>query len=113
MRSKIYKDSKDHYNVSESKIRLPAEGELLGKVIELVGDDRARVLCQDGKIRIARIPGRFRRKLWLRIGDYVIIAPWDFKPDRADVIHKYEKNEIPELRKYLSDIIDKLEELSI
>ena len=98
---------------SEAKIRLPAEGEMLAKVIEMLGDDRVRVICPDGKIRTARIPGKYRRKLWLKVGDYVIIVPWDFQPDKADVIHKYEKNEIPELRKYLGDVVDKLEELSI
>ncbi len=95
------------------RIRLPAEGEMLAKVLELLGDDRVRVICPDGKIRIARIPGKYRRKLWLRVGDYVIIVPWDFQPDKADVIHKYEKNEIPELRKYLKDQVEKLEELTL
>ncbi len=100
--------------MSESaKIRLPAEGEMLAKVIELLGDDRVKVLCPDGRIRIARIPGKYRRKLWLRVGDYVIIVPWDFQPEKADVIHKYEKNEVPELRKYLKDQVEKLEELSL
>ncbi len=100
--------------MSESaRIRLPAEGEMLAKVIELLGDDRVKVLCPDGKIRIARIPGKYRRKLWLRVGDYVIIVPWEFQPEKADVIHKYEKNEVPELRKYLKDQIEKLEELGL
>ncbi len=95
------------------RIRLPAEGEMLAKVLELLGDDRVRVICPDGKIRIARIPGKYRRKLWLRVGDYVIIVPWDFQPDKADVIHKYEKNEVPELRKFLKDQVEKLEELTL
>jgi len=100
--------------MSESaRIRLPAEGEMIAKVIELLGDDRVKVVCPDGKVRIARIPGKYRRKLWLRVGDYVIIVPWDFQPDKADVVHKYEKNEVPELRKYLKDQIDKLEELGL
>ncbi|NPA71126.1 MAG: translation initiation factor IF-1A, partial [Crenarchaeota archaeon] len=49
---------------------------MIAKVLELLGDDRVRVICPDGKIRIARIPGKYRRKLWLRVGDYVIIVPW-------------------------------------
>ncbi len=95
------------------RIRLPAEGEMLGKVLDLLGDDRVRVACQDGKIRVARIPGRFRKKLWLKPGDYVIVVPWDFQPDKADLIHKYDKNEISELRKYLRDAIKAIEELSV
>jgi len=44
------------------RIRLPSEGEMIAKVLELLGDDRVRVICPDGKIRIARIPGKVQEK---------------------------------------------------
>ncbi|RLE57647.1 MAG: translation initiation factor eIF-1A [Thermoprotei archaeon] len=92
------------------RIRLPAEGEMLGKVIQLVGDDRARVFCADGKVRVCRIPGRYRKRMWVREGDIVLVVPWDFQPNRADIVHKYEKNEVDELRKAgFSEVLDKLE----
>ncbi|MCG2863142.1 MAG: translation initiation factor aIF-1A [Vulcanisaeta sp.] len=100
-------------NQQGSKVRLPGEGEMLAKIIELVGDDRARAVCQDGKIRLVRIPGKYRKKMWLRVGDYVIIAPWDFKPDRADLVYKYEKNEVNELRQSgYAEILNQLDELA-
>jgi len=95
-----------------ARIRVPAEGELLCKIVELLGDDRARIACQDGKLRIGRIPGKYRRRLWIKGGDIVIAVPWDFDPRKADIIHKYEKNEIPDLRSLgYGEIIDKLEEM--
>jgi translation initiation factor 1A len=51
-----------------------AQGEILGKVVEMLGDGRFKVICADGQIRVARLPGRLRRRLWLKAGDYVIVA---------------------------------------
>ena len=99
----------------ESKVRLPEEGEMLAKVVEIVGDDRVKVVCEDGNIRIARIPGKYRKRMWIKIGDYLIVSPWDFEPSKADVVYKYEKNEVNELRRMekYGDILSKLDELAI
>jgi translation initiation factor 1A len=49
----------------------------------------------------------------LRIGDYVLVAPWDFEPNRADLIYKYEKGEVNELRQSgYADILSQLDELA-
>jgi len=101
-------------DTGESKVRIPAEGELLGKVVDIVGDDRVKVLCQDGKVRLARIPGRYRKKVWFKIGDYVLVVPWDFEPNKADLVYKYEKGEVNELRMSgYGEILNRLDELSI
>ncbi|MEM1733823.1 MAG: translation initiation factor IF-1A, partial [Pyrobaculum sp.] len=49
-----------------SEFRTPGEGEVLGKIIEMLGDGRFKVVCADGQVRVARLPGRLRRKLWLK-----------------------------------------------
>lgn len=70
-------------------------------------------MCQDGKIRLVRIPGKYRKKMWLRVGDYILVAPWDFEPNRADLIYKYEKNEVNELRQSgYADVLSQLDELA-
>ncbi len=95
-----------------SEFRVPAEGEILGKVLELLGDNRVKVVCQDGEVRVARIPGRYRKRLWLKPGDYVIVAVWDFDPKKGDVVHKYEKRDLDELRRRgYAEVIDNLEKL--
>ena len=100
-------------NQQGGKVRLPGEGEMLAKVIELVGDDRAKAICQDGKVRLVRIPGKYRKKMWLRVGDYILVAPWDFEPSKADLIYKYEKNEVNELRQSgYADVLNQLDELA-
>lgn len=67
----------------------PQEGELLGRVIKLVGGDNIIVRCTDGKVRTCRIRGKIKRRMWIRDGDLVLIAPWDFQSDKADIIWRY------------------------
>jgi translation initiation factor 1A len=73
-----------------TRIRIPKQPEVLGVVETMLGGDRLRVKCEDGNLRICRIPGRLRKKVWIRIGDLVLIEPWKLQPvDRGDVIFRY------------------------
>ena len=58
---------------------IPQKGELLGRVIKLVGGDNIIVKCTDGKVRTCRIRGKIKRRMWIRDNDLVLIAPWDFQ----------------------------------
>jgi translation initiation factor 1A len=79
--------------ISEEALKelvLPAEGEVLGRVVKLLGSDHILVLCADGKTRIGRIRGKLKRKIWVRDNDVVLIAPWDFKSDeKGDIVWRY------------------------
>lgn len=79
--------------LSESElkeIRLPEEGELLGRVIKLLGSDQVLVKCTDGLTRRGRIRGKLKRRIWIRDNDIVTIAPWDFKDkERGDIIWRF------------------------
>jgi len=69
---------------------LPSKGEMFGRVVKLVGSDHIMVRCADGKIRMGRIRGKLRRRVWIRNNDVVLLAPWDFKQDsRCDIVWRY------------------------
>lgn len=73
-----------------SRIKLPREKQVLGLLEQRLGASRMRVKCLDGKTRICRIPGRLKRKLWVRERDILIIEPWEFSgDDKGDVLYKY------------------------
>ncbi|HID04405.1 MAG TPA: translation initiation factor IF-1A [Aigarchaeota archaeon] len=84
---------------SKKEIPLPneEEGTMLCVVVRLLGADHLLIRCQDGVERKARIPGSLRRRMWMREGDIVLAAPWDFKPDRADVVYRYSREELRKL----------------
>ncbi len=79
--------------ISEEALKelvLPAEGQVLGRVVKLLGSDHILVECVDGKTRMGRIRGKLKRKIWVRDNDIVLIAPWDFKSDeKGDIVWRY------------------------
>ncbi|MFX1245653.1 MAG: translation initiation factor eIF-1A [Promethearchaeota archaeon] len=76
------------------RVRIPREGEVLGIAVQLLGYDRVRVKCADGKSRLCRIRGTMKKRVWIREGDVVLVAPWDFQTDqRGDIIFRYSQGE--------------------
>ena len=60
---------------------------------QILGGLRVTVLCADGETRMALIPGKMRRRQWVREGDLIIVWPWDFHDSKADVKHRYTKTQ--------------------
>jgi translation initiation factor 1A len=94
----------------EFRVRLPrrGEGELFGIADMLLGASRIKVMCADGKTRMARIPGKMKKRMWIREGDLVIIRPWKFQDEKSDVVWRYTKTQASYLsrRKLLPKEID-------
>jgi translation initiation factor 1A len=71
-------------------IIIPKEGDVLGVIEQMVGGDRVKVRCDDGNVRICRIPGRLRKRVWLKEGDLVLVTPWKVQTnERGDIVFKY------------------------
>ena len=82
------------------RIKLPRKGEFVGKVIQRLGGNRMEIKSTDGKTRNCRVPGRFKRRFWLRPGDLVLITPWSDDDNKGDIIFQYPKNSQHQLRKH-------------
>jgi len=48
----------------------------------------------DGKVRMGRIPGKMKKRIWIREGDIVIVVPWDFENGKADVVWRYTRPQV-------------------
>jgi translation initiation factor 1A len=91
------------------RVRTPKGKEVLGKVEQRAGGNRMIIACFDGKTRNCRIPGRLRRKLWVRPGYIVLVEPWEFEGDKkGDIIHSYKPAAVQWLEKkgFLKGISD-------
>ena len=77
------------------RLRLPKKqyNEMFAIAERLMGGSRMNVICADGKARLARIPGRMKRRARVRTGDLLIIKPWDIQDEKADVIYRYRKTQ--------------------
>ena len=91
------------------RIRIPRGKEILGILEQRLGGSRMRVRCFDGKTRICRVPGRLKRKLWVREGDTLLIEPWEFGGEKkGDVVYKYKLNQVDILKK--KGLLENMEE---
>ncbi|MEZ3142937.1 translation initiation factor eIF-1A [Halobaculum sp. MBLA0143] len=79
-------------------LRMPDDDEVFAEVTNMLGANRIQVRCVDGEERTARIPGRMQKRVWIREGDVVLVEPWDWQDEKADVTFRYEKNEADQLR---------------
>ncbi len=82
---------------SGDKIRVPLPNERINEMFaiadQILGGRRVRVVCADGETRLARIPGKMRRRQWVREGDLIVVQPWDFQDSKADVKKRYSKTQ--------------------
>jgi translation initiation factor 1A len=67
-------------------------------VEQMMGASRMRVSCKDNKIRLCRIPGKLKRRIWIKEGDIVIVRPWAVQGDeRGDIVWRYTKPQVDRL----------------
>ena len=77
------------------RVKMPNRkiNEMFAFAEQILGGRRVTVLCEDGETRMARLPGKMRRRQWVRDGDLIIVWPWDFQDAKADVKHRYSKTQ--------------------
>jgi len=47
-------------------------------------------MCEDGNMRMIRIGGKFKRRMWCRVQDLIIIQPWVVQTEeKADLVYRY------------------------
>ncbi len=72
------------------RVRTPRGDEVLGTVTEALGGSRFRVECMDGKERMCRVPGRSKRKMYVKIGNVILVKPWSIEGDeKGDIVWRY------------------------
>jgi translation initiation factor 1A len=73
------------------RVKVPnkRELEMFGVVTQLMGVNNISIMCEDGKQRICRIPGKMFKHIWIKQGDLVIVKLWDFQPTKGDVVWRY------------------------
>ena len=63
------------------------------------GGSRLQVICEDGIRRMGRIPGKLRRRMWVRENDLLIVVPWSFQDSKADVKFRYTPTQTANLKR--------------
>ena len=66
-------DSQQQEEQVPARVRVPRNKELIGVIVQRLGGNRMNVKTTDGKTRNCRVPGRYRRRLWLRPKDIIML----------------------------------------
>jgi len=69
------------------------------QITKMLGDRRVTVMFPDKTEFIAIIPGRFRKRCWMRVGDVVVVSRREFQETKMDILHKYNADEVKVLLK--------------
>ena len=87
-------NKKKKTNITEKRaLVLKDEMEEYGKIMKSLGDRRMIVILPDSTEFLAHIPGRFRKRCWINIGDVVLTSRRSFQDEKLDIIHKYTDDE--------------------
>ncbi len=91
------------------RVKMPRGNQTFAMLEARLGGSRTRARCFDGKVRVCRIPGRLKRRLWVREGDLVLVQPWELSGDtKGDILFKYRKTQVDYLKR--RGLLKKLEE---
>jgi translation initiation factor 1A len=76
-----------------ARVRLPKKWnkEQFALADMMMGANHIRVRCIDGITRLGRIKGTLKKRVWIREGDTLIVAPWSFQDAKCDILYRYVK----------------------
>jgi len=81
----------------------PEDGQDYAIVESMLGNGRVSALCADGETRMARIRGSMRKaggKVIISKQDLIIVSLREYEDDKADVIHKFNNDEVHDIIKW-------------
>jgi translation initiation factor 1A len=69
------------------------------KLTKKMGDCRFECVCSDGITRVAHVAGKFRKRWWFQLDEYVLVSiRIGIDPTKCDILHKYNQTEVEQLR---------------
>ena len=83
------------------------DGQEYAEVQKALGNGRFIMQCYDNISRIGKIRGKDYRRMWIGVGDLILISLRDFEDSKADVIHKYSTEEARSLQVCMSCEVNK------
>ena len=86
--------------VVKRQLQFIEDGQEYAKAIRMLGNGRLEAECFDGKTRLAIIRGKMRKKVWVNVGDIILVGLRDFQDDKCDVMQKYTSDEARNLKAY-------------
>ena len=100
-KGKYGKKNSNQADETNLRVTLPykPKGEMFAVAETFQGGSRLQLICEDGERRMGRIPGKLRRRMWVRENDLLIVVPWSFQDSKADVKFRYTPTQTSNLKR--------------
>ena len=109
-KTKAKKEQQQQNTEANLRVTLPykPKGEMFAVAETFQGGSRLQLICEDGERRMGRIPGKLRRRMWVRENDLLIVVPWSFQDSKADVKFRYTPTQTSNLKRLgkIPEILD-------
>ncbi|CAP22666.2 Protein CBG01389 [Caenorhabditis briggsae] len=89
------KGGKNENDLMKRELDLKEEGQEYRQMSKMLGNGHVQVFCFDGKCHIR---GKLRKKVWINVGDIILVGLRDYQDDKGDVILKYTPDEARRLK---------------
>jgi len=76
------------------------DGQEYAQVTKMLGGGHLETMCFDNQKRLCKIRGKLRKKVWINLGDIILISLRNFEEGKADVLRKYTADEARSLKAY-------------
>ena len=99
------RNKKKHTNFNRDKeinYEINIAYEQFAYVIKLLGNCRAKIICNDGTESIGIIRGsmrKFNKRVLVENGDIVVISTRDYQKEKVDIVHKFNAEQCQNLIK--------------
>lgn len=87
------KGKKKQSSSSKRQIEYKGDMEEYARITKMLGDRKVSLILPDSTEMLGVIPGRFRKRCWMEVGDIVLISRREFEDSKVDIIHKYKSDE--------------------
>lgn len=99
MKDKRAKDKHTNKGANKESLQLKTDGTEYAQIVKMLGAGRVDAKCfSDGVVRQCTICGRMRKKVWISVGDIVLVSLRDFQDHKGDIVHKYAPDESRQLK---------------
>lgn len=97
---KNFKKQKKESNSKQARELIYREDEqAYARIIKPLGDSRFECECFDlNENLIGHVRGAFKKRVWMNVGDIILVSYRNFDKERCDIIHKYTIDEAHTLK---------------
>jgi translation initiation factor 1A len=80
------------------ELLIKEEGQEYAQIVKTLGNGRFECRCFDGISRICRVRGKMNKRVWIELGNVVLVGLRDYQYDKGDIFHKFTDDESRRLK---------------